>query len=1042
MSGIQRMQRPIAIREYSGSRLAEYQRITEQRRLGEIDRQQFARQVHGLNVLEDRYKASLQRRAEKRQFEKEQREAFEREIARQAERQRREEMQRLSEIRARQMIEEVRKEREAKEAKRKAQAEARKAKKALGKSKVASVESFKESIRDWLNGEEKDQSLLFELPIDLLSSMKLKDGMTIQSDLMNGSTVVDSYSTTIKGNDLNSIFHYYNYSDKVIGLRTDKKNQTRFIADESIADKIMKSSDLRVTVFQPIVAKMKKQAFREGIEHCVFQPMITYFEKMKSNATNDRVKWNFQRKINKAKKLAIQYEKGVPESDLELVAKTMDTGIIIHSVFNKVLFDHRNRKGKTLQFINSEINHVTLLSDMHEMNIQAEVISKEEGIEIINQCIRNKLWNRYEGTMTYPRKILTCDKAYIIGDKRTDTMLNFTKSFDRGIAIDLIKEPELCNFLLSGVNLMINFKNKKCKGSPVAEIDMKKAYTQFKRCSVYQGFPSIITNVRDCAKDHDVVTHCGIYQVQIKKMTKTLTNAKKIELAKEYGFTEHGRYVLASPWIVKLREIGCEVDVMYGAWGKRMDFEFSEKMMEEKAYAIWVGMQMRHEPCVMYKMACDPEFAEVVMAQHLNNKDIPIEDIQYNQITQTILTKTKKENHYIMPHISATIVAYTQIQVFEEACKYKISEIVAHKLDSIVLTREPLPFDTTLWENPKEKIAMNKYTSPFIFKTNLVDLPRGKVTPYLGDCFISGQGGSGKTHIVMTDNGFRNKHFVSTSWELVSEKMVEYKCRGGSVNQLLGFDIHGKKIQSHKDKFGQPPTIMHDEGSMTNVRLMNKIKEMYPYSQLIVMGDYDKGKYYQSSVLTNGDKLYHPLSYHMIDADYRSVDEETRQFKLQIRNRMDRDESLIGYLHEMIPTVTMDELKKEYSMDYVMTGVKDRIWNTFNPLLTSDKNWYKVTKHTMDDVIKKCSGQEAYLHGEVLDFPIEGRTEIAHASTVHSFQGKTIPVHKKCFVDLSYLRCNQDIYTAISRVRSIHQLRIIKSDFPSVIYSNGMYNYQ
>jgi hypothetical protein len=95
----------------------------------------------------------------------------------------------------------------------------------------------------------------------------------------------------------------------------------------------------------------------------------------------------------------------------------------------------------------------------------------------------------------------------------------------------------------------------------------------------------------------------------------------------------------------------------------------------------------------------------------------------------------------------------------------------------------------------------------------------------------------------------------------------------------------------------------------------------------------------------------------------------------------------------------------------------------------------------MDDVIKKCSGREAYLHGEVLDFPIEGRTEIAHASTVHSFQGKTIPVEKKCFVDLAHLRCNQDIYTAISRVRSIHQLRIIKSDYSSVMFSNGIYTY-
>lgn len=1028
-------------RDFTGKYLRAYDDLVTRLQANTITQQVFNSQLQNITTLQNRYN----RAKAKRQFIKQQEVEFQKlllkEQEKEAEKVRKALLKQQADLIARQEVERVRIEREAKEAKRKAQAKARKEKKSRGKSIEASVEYFKERITEWLNNEEKDQSLTFDLPIDLLNSMKLRNGMTIQLDLINGSTIIDSYSTTIKGNDLTSIFHYYNYSDKVIGLRTDKKNQTRYIIDDSIANKIMKSSDLRLTIFQPIVAKMKKQAFREGNEHCVFQPMINYFEKMKSKAVNDRVKWNFQTKINKAKKLAIEYDKGVPESDLELVAKKMDTGIIIHSVFNKILFNHRNLKGKSLHFRNSEINHVTLLSDMHELNIDSEIISKEEGIEIINNCIRNKLWNRYEGTISYPRKIITCDKSYIIGNEQTDTMLTFTKSFNRGIAIDYIKEPELCDFLLSGVNLIINFKNKKCKGSPIAEIDMKKAYTQFKRCSVYQGFPAIINNVRDCDVDHDVVTHCGIYQIQIKKMIKTFTNAKKIELAKEYGFIENGYYVLASPWIVKLREIGCEIEVIYGAWGKRMDFEFSEKMLDNKNYAIWVGMQMRQEPSIIYKMACDPEFAEVIMAQHLNNTDIPIEDIQYNQITQTILTKTKKEHHYIMPHISSTIVAYTQIQVFDEACKYNINEIVAHKLDSIVLTREPLPFDTTLWENPHEKIAMNKYTSPFIFKRNIVDLPRGKVTPFLSDCFISGQGGSGKTHIVMTDNGFRGKHFVSTSWELIAEKMTEYKCRGGSVNQLLGFDIHGKKMQSHKDKFGQPATILYDEASMTNVRLINKIKEMYPYSQLILMGDYGKGKYYQSSVLTEGDKLYHPLSYHMIDADYRSIDEETRQFKMTIRDMMDRNESLLNYLYEMIPTVTIDELKNEYSLDYVLTGTHSQI-KKFNLLLTSEKNWYKITKHSIDDVINKCSGKEAYLHGELLYFPIEGRTEIAHASTVHSFQGKTIPIPKKCFVDIAHLRSNQDIYTAISRVRSIKQLRIIKSEFNSVIYSNNMYHYQ
>lgn len=1031
MSGL-RMPRPVAVLPYSGPRNRirdEYLRIQQERQLGNITPAEFRTIVVGLNQAQRRYEASIVKRADKRNFMKEQAEAFQREYEKEQKRLEKQRLDKQAEIRAQLAIQAVRMEREAKEKAMKERREARKT-----RVRVESVESFKERITEWLNGEEKDQTMLFELPVDMLQSIKLKDKMTVQFDLMRGGSVVDSYSTTIKNSEITDIHHHYNYSDKVIGLRTNKKTNTRFISDESIADKIMKSDTLRLTVFQPINPRKKPQAFRDGTDHCVFQPIIQYLENAKNEAKTDKTKWNYQTKINKAMKLAVEYDSGVPEEDFETVAHALDIGIVIHSLDQHELYRYNNRNGKNkiFHFINTRMNHLEMLTI--SMDAEPEMITKEEGVQLIEKCVAERLYNYYEGTITNPRTILTAGKRYVVGDKLSNTLFEFTKSFDRGCMIDYIKEKELGDFLLSGVNLMINFKNRKCRGSPVSEIDMKKAYTQYKRCSVYQGFPAVINNVRDCAVGHDVVTHSGVYQVLMKKMVKTCMNAKKIDLAKAYGFTEGSYYVLSSPWIVKLREIGCEVEVLYGAWGKRMEFDFSQEMISEKLYAPWTGMNMRRDTDLHYKMACDMDFAEVVMAQHEE------ENIEYNQATQTIMINKKKDHHYIMPHVSAFLVAYTQIQVFDEASKYNVSEIVAHKLDSIVLTREPLPFDSTLWEDStSDGIAMSDYTSNYIFKNSYVELSRGKITSYLGDCFISGQGGSGKTHTVMSDTGFRGKLFVSTSWELVADKMAEYKCRGGSVNQLLGFDIYGKKIQSQRDKFGQPGTITYDEVSMTNTELVKKIQEMYPYSQLILMGDYDKGKYYQSSVLMEGKQLYHPVSYHMITDDYRSIDEETRQFKKHIRELMDRDESLVSYLYSTIPSVT--DIRSEYSMDYIMTGTHARIKH-FTSMLQSDKNWYKVTKHHFDDVAKKCAGQKGvWLHGEILDFPIEGRTELTHAFTVHSFQGKTIPVEKKCFVDLSYLKCNQDIYTAVSRVRSIHQLRLIPSDFSSVMFSNGMYHY-
>lgn len=997
---------------YTGNRLTEYRNTVVQQHLRGVARNEVIARLN----RNERKAQNVKARREAKRLEKEEAEAVERQrqIALQVE-----ESFRKAEAR-----------RIARNAKRREQ-------RAMAKQpQERSLASFKNVITRWLNKEEgENESVLFELPVDMLKRVALKDKMTIQFDLVNGG-VQDSYSTTIKGKDITGVIHHYNYSDRVIGLRTNKKNGDRFIAEDSIADKIMKSDSIRLTVFQPIVAKMKNQAFRDGVDHCVFQPIIKHFEGLVGEAKTDKTKWNRQAIVNKLYKLVKVYDAGIPEDQLEQVAKELDVGIVIHSLSQHVLMNLNVRpKNKVFHFINTRMNHVEMLTI--DMNQEATVISKEEAVELIQQCIHDRVYNYYTGTITNPKTILTANKSYVVGNKLSSTLCDFTNSFDRGCKIDYIKEKKLGDFIMSGAHLTINFKNKKCRGKAVSEIDMKKAYTQFKKCSVYQGFPAILTNVRDCAEDHDVVAHCGIYQVRITKMVKTVMNAKQVELAQAYGFKEGHMYVLTSPWIVKLRSIGCVVEVLYGCWGKRMDFEFSTEMKDEKLYAIWTGMQLRRDDELHFKMACDPEFAEVVMAQHSE------ENVEYNQATRTVMINKKKDHHYIMPHVSAFVISYTQIQVFDEASKYRVSEIVAHKLDSIVLTCDPKPFDSTLWEDStSEGIAMNKYTSDVIFNSRHMALTRGEKTNFIGDCFISGAGGSGKTHTVMTDIGFRGKLFVSTSWELISDKMVEYDSHGASVNQLLGFDIYGKKMQSYKDKFGSPSVIVNDEMSMSNTELVSRIQKMYPYSQLILMGDYSDGKYYQSSVLTEGKSLYHPISYHLITEDYRSIDLQTKMFKKEIRSLMDRGESLIGYLYSMIPSVSMEEVKKEYSMDYVMTGTHARV-KEFSELLKGDKNWYKVMKHSFEDVARKCAGhRDVYLHGEVLDFPIEGRTELVHAFTVHSFQGKTISIDKKCYVDLSYLRNNQDIYTALSRCRSVSQLRLIRSPFHSVSFSNGTYSYQ
>lgn len=319
MSGVQRMQRPIVVREYSGSRLADYQRISEQRRLGEIDKQQFARQVHGLNVLEDRYKASLQRRAEKRQFEKEQREAFEREVARQAERQRRKEMQRLSEIRARQMVEEVRREREAKEAKRKA-------KKAM-KSVLEEITKVRaipfERLERWASIRVPDQPFTLTLKSGVSNVTRHFNFHSLEhfqrwlASIENQNTIQDSanYQTYVEAVGTNdNVFNTIIPSIAVVQGGCKSRGKETDVIETPFHD---------ITVYSPIT----------NHNNCGFK-VIEYLLKIKLNYAEERKKYNIPYDTQLNTQVLYQIYREHSTKILNIIDKTFD------SVFDLKNYDY------------------------------------------------------------------------------------------------------------------------------------------------------------------------------------------------------------------------------------------------------------------------------------------------------------------------------------------------------------------------------------------------------------------------------------------------------------------------------------------------------------------------------------------------------------------------------------------------------------------------------------------------------------------------------------------------------------------------------
>jgi hypothetical protein len=789
----------------------------------------------------------------------------------------------------------------------------------------------------------------------------------------------------------------------------------------------------------PSKAKIfKTQQFRDGDVHCILTPIETYFTKLYDEAVAEskskKTIENMRGYIRKAQTLSVKYHDGIPEDEMAIVADSFRSIIIMVDPLENVIQAYGNTKTsitKRFKFINSRFNHGELLT--FELTSDPVMITNEEGAAIIKDCLEKKEFCKYTGTHINPTTVHTASTHYAVPNAAYDAMTEFTKSFDRGMVINSIKEPELAAFLIQGANLVINWKNpmRNRTKEGTEEIDLIKGYTKFESAPHYIGFPSVIAHFRKTIPEHDVLAFPGVYQIEILSIPHSvasypLEKQRALNMIRAFGFT-HGIYTLTSPWIATLKQYGLKVNILMGAWGKRMDFSFPDVMLEKDndiaRYAHWTGLHLHTQDSCFYKMACDAKTASLYEEMITNGATV-----RYNSTTATALITEPKTYHGIMPHISAFIISYTQLNVFQESLKYDITEIVATKLDSIVLNCEPRDvspiFRNQREKNPEEDWTPNihDYCSHVIFKPVEPIHVNHKPYEFLNDSFLAGVGGAGKTYSILMNHGYRKLVFSTTAWKLITDVMMQYAVPGTSLNQLLGVDTYNKPIRSYKDLYGSPGIIILDELSMIAKSTVDKLFQMYPYTYFLLIGDYANGHYYQSTLSSN---LYHPPKYRIIEGDRRSKDIETTNFKNALRELRDiHPENIVPHIVFMLkhlPVMSLAEVKETYKVpDIVLTGTK-KACAAWTEHLMSDTNHHLVTSHAFGDPFRKLTDPSIHLHGEILTEPTPN-TEIRNAFTIHSFQGITIKEPTKLFIDIENIYHPADIYTAVSRIQSISQI--------------------
>lgn len=824
-------------------------------------------------------------------------------------------------------------------------------------------------------------------------------------------------------------------------------------------------------VFIPDVkvnAKKINQIFRENANKtCFFDVIENYLnKKIKEVKTNK----NYLTKLNKLNKFKNQYTNGMPEEHIQKICDEMAINIEIYDILGRCIRKYRSEKKPltTIKYFNSRINHLDEFLDYDNNVILLNTY--EEMLEII-KAEKNHFY--YTGSIHKPNAIYTTHGTYKFNNLQNKTINDFNNSINlRDFAIDVIEEPKKYEYLINGVNYnshcSFNKLSKMSKEEKKAlkhnkeycEPDMKKAYSQFKKCSEYMGFcnnmtpPLILKNwdVKKCKK------YLGYYTCKVLSINNH--NVKKI--MKELGIDIGEKYVFSSPMISFLDKNGFNFEITEGSYSFKkyhipdLPKEFFDKYTIDKqliteemekdgvngssTYCIWAGKLNACNLTTNYKFygsllqaeILANEYDDVYINKYYNSDYDTKEIIDYElEEDNKIETRIKFNNHKVswLGHIGGYITDYTRISVLEEMFKYDHSQIYGYKLDGFIIkgTFE----DNELWRKKKVKADFDWNYGIFspVFEEYGLDMHhlfKNRIT------LLSGAGGTGKSHSILEN--MKNTLFTSLMWRLNSEKMNEYKIKGLSWAQLAGIGCEPYLTKNRK-----PSIVFIDEITMIDKFQIYKLINELPFTSFYLGGDLEEdGSYYQCSFkdvnVLNINEIKGDVGVVKFTKNYRCKDEVLLNRLNSLRRFMKEcnfdKNKITEYVKQEFKDRIIDFKKEDYDYknDWILVSVIEGSQSQvkyYTDLCQGKK--YRCVRHSSGELYKKLNGGDAYLNGEImLDLDKENSKFVRQdAFTIHSFQGITIKKGQRMFIDMNRLFCPRQLYTALSRVEYLDQIFLI-----------------
>jgi len=834
---------------------------------------------------------------------------------------------------------------------------------------------------------------------------------TIYAQVTVNGKVIKASLLEVTGGD--GIAKFYNsiYRQLIAEYNDGNKEE----AENILIDSGGPNDIVRLTVFNSskIPTVRIRQKYREGIlSHCVLDPILVKLQMRIDNCKTDGSKKELSKVLRRVEKLKTVYAEGVPEGiEMAYVAKTSGFCITIYDIIGNEVSRYNSKARNSIHFTNTRFDH--LQEGMMTLTGSFENVTQEKLQEIMNKHDKE---DKFYLIGAGGKSIRSMDGCWAVYNENHDAFQRFNDLIKlRQYGFDAVKYPMLYDFIYDGTtvhSVPVKLCDKPNDIEGCTNIDMTKAYTQHKNAMFYRGFVGHINHFAKLDGTENAATfletHIGYFQF--------LVTACPDELLSILGIKVGEVYIKPSVEIEYFLKYGVEVHLLVGAWGTTFDFDYTPEMLENSIYQQWAGKlgQDRLNDCYTVK-------GDHLLAA-LFRRLLTSRYVEYFAPQKLIKITRPRDEFFTKRHIMGFITAYTRINLMEIMRSVK-GELVKAVLDSVYFKgtcstsvphklKELKHHDTYKpWYDPIN--TYNEYdTVPF--RNKKLDIPTGCRPNIVA---LTGAGGTGKTHSILTDKTIINPLIVVPANNIGAAHTKQYGARYTTIHRLLGV-----QCRSYMELYGEPGVIFLDELTMSDKEWIESVFEMYKNTEIYIAGDVDKKQWYQCRTGYPGEFSsiwLVPSDVHMIDynTDYRASESpELIRMKLEVREKMreifadafdnggETDAGRIqSWVKKTYPTISFAEAMTKHQ--------NGDIW--------------LASTHLTHKRLTNAGIVSGWRMGDksISEVEVDG-AEKRGSFTVHAHQGLTID-SAKVFIVLDSFEYAM-FYTALSRLRRIEQLVLVR----------------